>query len=115
MIGRFAGTVSSRGPSSRFEHLAVGQLGKQPIHRLIQPQLAFFHQDHRRGGRDRLADRRDAKNRIAAHRVLAAQGLHANRINMHLAAPADQRDQSGNVAVLDMAGHHVVHAVEPRL
>jgi hypothetical protein len=34
---------------------------------------------------------------------------------MHLAAPAEQRDDPGHVAALDIAGHDVVHAAEPRL
>src|SRR5438046_2474022 len=41
--------------------------------------------------------------------------LGADRIDMHLAPPADQRDDTGPFAVLDMAGHDVVHAAEPRL
>jgi hypothetical protein len=40
--------------------------------------------------------------------------LSANRIDMHLAPSADQRDQAGHLAPLDIAGHDVVHTGEPR-
>ncbi len=33
---------------------------------------------------------------------------------MHLAPPADQRDETRHVAALDIASHDVVHAAEPR-
>src|SRR5437879_13492800 len=34
---------------------------------------------------------------------------------MHLAAPTDQRDEARHFAALDIAGHDLVHAAEPRL
>src|SRR5262249_54574675 len=40
--------------SEPLQDLPVGELGKQSVHRLIQPQLTFLHQDHRCRGRDRL-------------------------------------------------------------
>jgi hypothetical protein len=33
---------------------------------------------------------------------------------VRLAAPADQRDDAGRVAAPDVAGHDVVHPIEPR-
>ncbi len=102
-------------PVEPLQHLAVGQLGQQPIHRLVQSQLAFLHQDHRRRGRERLGHRGDAEDRVATHRVAAADRLEADRIDMRLAAPADQRDDARHVAALDIAGHDLVHAAEPRL
>src|SRR5438132_5492792 len=47
--------------------------------------------------------------------VTVGRDLGATGIDVHLAAPADQRDDAGHVAALDIAGHHVVHATEPRL
>jgi hypothetical protein len=96
------------------EDRAPRQLGQQPIHRLVQPELALLHQDHGRRGRDRLGHRGDAKDRVAPDRVAAAERLHADRIDVHLAAPAEQIDDAGHGAALDMAGHDVVHAAEPR-
>jgi hypothetical protein len=64
---------------------------------------------HRGDTADRVAPDRPVPDRFGA-----AGRLHADRIDMHLAAPADQRDETGHAA-LDMAGHDVVHAAEPRL
>ena len=47
--------------------------------------------------------------------VSAADRLRAHRIDMHLAPPADRRDDTGHFAVLDMAGHDVAYAAELRL
>ncbi len=95
------------------QHLAVRELGQQRVDRIVQPQLRFFDQDHGGRGRDRLDDRRDAENRVAPHRVLAAERLHAERIDVRLAAAADEGHESGHPAALDMAGHRLVHADEP--
>lgn len=42
-------------------------------------------------------------------RVQGAQGL-----DVHLVAPADQGDQSGNGPGLDVTGKHLAHPVQPR-
>jgi hypothetical protein len=96
------------------QDLAIGQLGQQRVHRLVQPQGAILHQDHRRHGRDRLGHRGDAEDRATPHRVTAANRLRADCIDVGFGAPADQRDDTGHVAALDVAGHNVVHAGEPR-
>src|SRR5205823_3592141 len=97
------------------QHFAVGQLGQQPIDRVAQPQLAFFDQDHRRRGRDRLGQRRDAEDRVAPHRLATTDRLHADRVDMHLTAPAHQRDQARHFAALDIARHDVAHVAKPRV
>ncbi|HEX9834596.1 MAG TPA: hypothetical protein VGA66_16210, partial [Mycobacterium sp.] len=48
------------------------------------------------------------------NRVAATDRLHADRINMRLATPADQRNDTGHIAALDIASHDVRHAVESR-
>jgi hypothetical protein len=83
------------------------------IHRLVQAQPAFLYQDHRRGGGDRLGHRGDAEDRVAPHRVGAAERLQTDRIGMHLAPPADQRNESRQFAALDEACHDVMHATKP--
>jgi hypothetical protein len=113
VIGRAAGTVSSSGPSIRFRTFPVGQLRQEPIHRLVQPQLAFLHQDHRRCGRDRLGHRGNAEDRVPPHRA-APERLLADRIDVDLAAPADERDETGELAARNIAGHDIVHAAKPR-
>ncbi|HEY7418482.1 MAG TPA: hypothetical protein VH593_25100, partial [Ktedonobacteraceae bacterium] len=49
----------------------------------------------------------------ALHRGAIAYRLHTYRIDIHLAPPTDQRDQTGHVAALDITGHEVVHTGEP--
>jgi hypothetical protein len=102
-------------PVEPLQHLAGGQLGKPPIHRIAEPQLAFLDQDHSRRGRDRLGQRRDAKDRVAPDRVAAADHLHADRIDVHFAPPTYQHDDTAHLSALDIARHDVAHAVEPRL
>ena len=96
------------------QHPAIGELGQQPIDRLVEAQRALLDQDHRRRGRDRLGHRGDAEDRVAAHRLAAAERLRADRVDVHLAAAADQRDEPRHAAALDVAGHDVVHAAQPR-
>src|SRR5438094_401564 len=84
VIGRFAGTVSSSGPSSRLRTLRYASSGSS---RCTGSSSRSRHSSHR---------------------------LRADRIDLHLAAPAHQHDDPGHVATLDIAGHDVVHAAEPR-
>src|SRR5439155_1565727 len=49
------------------------------------------------------------------HRFIAGEGLNADRIDVRLTAPADERDETGHPAAFDMAGHGLVHAGEARL
>ena len=101
-------------PVKALENLAVGQLGQQGVDRIVEPQPAFFHQDHGRHGRDRLGHRGDAEDGVPPHRVAAADRLRADRIDARLAAPAGERDDTGRVAALDVPGHDAAHPVEPR-
>ena len=77
-------------------------------------ELAFLDQNHRGCRGDRLGHRGDAEDRIAPHRVAAGDDLHADRIDMHFAAPAHHGDDAGCCAALDTLGQDVVHALEPR-
>ena len=95
------------------QHLPVGQLGQQPVHRLVQPEQAFLDQDHGRGRGDRLGHRRDAEDRVAAHRLLRVRGHRADRVDVPLAPARDERHEAGHLAPLDVAGHHVVQTLEP--
>jgi hypothetical protein len=63
---------------------------------------------------DRGGQGGDAEDRVAPHRVASADRLHADRIDMCFAAPTDQRDEARHITALDMTGHDVVHALEPR-
>jgi hypothetical protein len=97
------------------QHSAVRQLRQPPIDRLVETQHAFLHQNHRRCGHDRFGHRGDAEDGVAPHRVAAAERLGADRVDLNLAPPAEERDHAGHNAAAYVAGHHVAHAPEPRL
>jgi hypothetical protein len=59
------------------QHPAVGQLRQPAVDRLVEAKDALLDQNHRRRGGDRLGHRGDAKNRVAPHRVGAADRLGA--------------------------------------
>jgi hypothetical protein len=59
-----------------------------------------------------LADRKVLRAIDAPHWLMAVKSLLADRINMDLAAPADERDQTGHLAGVDMTGHDVVHTAK---
>jgi hypothetical protein len=58
----------------------------------------------RRRGHDRLGHRSDTEDGVAPHRLALATGFHTERTDVYLVVPADQRDDAGHVAALDMAG-----------
>jgi hypothetical protein len=101
------------------QHAAPGQLGQQRINRVVQAQLALLDQDHRRRGDDGLRHRADAEDAVAAdlhgQRATVAHRQRPQRVGVDLATAADQRDQPRHIAAVDVAGHHVVHALQPRL
>ncbi len=94
---------------------AVGQLGQQPVHRLVEPQPALLHKDQGRDGRDRLGHGGDAEDRVALHRPPTVGRGAAERLDVHLVAAAHQRDDPRHGAALHVTGHHVAHAPEPYL
>ena len=101
-------------PIESLQHLALSQFGEQSVHWLVQPQLAFFHQDHRCNSDDWLGHRGNAEDGVAPHWGAITDRLRPHHINMHLAPPADQRDETRHFTALDIAGHDLVHAAEPR-
>ena len=68
VIGAFRRARYRRAARRSRQHLAVGQLGQPPVHRLVEPEPALLDQDHRRRGGDRLGHRGDAEDRVAPHR-----------------------------------------------
>ncbi len=114
VIGRFAGSVGVvERPVELFQHPAVGQLGQYRVDRIVQPQLAFLDEDHRRAGGDRLCHRGDAENRVALDRIAAVERFRAERLDMGLTAAADQRDKTGHLPALDEPSHHLPQTAEP--
>jgi hypothetical protein len=95
------------------QHLAIGQLRQQRIDRVVETQRALLDQDHRRGGHDRLCHRRDTKDRVAPHWIATVEHCVADDVDVRLAPPADQRDETGKISALHVTGHGLVHALEP--
>jgi len=57
----------------------------------------------------------EAEDRVAPDRVAAAERFRPDGVDMHLALAADQRDDAWHFTVLDVGGHDVAQAAEPRL
>lgn len=99
----------------RAQDVAVSQLRQPAVDWIVQAEPAFLDQDHRRRGHDRLGQRGDAEDGVAPHRIAAADRFHADGIDMDLAAPAEQRDETRHLAARHMAEHDLAHVGEPRL
>src|SRR5258707_560019 len=67
-------------PVKSLQDLALSQFWQPAIHGLVQPQLAFFHQDHRRRSDDRLAHRGNAEDGVAPRWSVVAKGLRSDGI-----------------------------------
>src|SRR2546421_8543715 len=114
VIGRFAGTVSSSGPSSRFNTLRSASSGSQ---RSTGSSSRSLHSSTRIIVATAMIGLVIEEMRKMVSRRMggaSADRLRPDHINMHLAPPADQRDETRHFAALDIAGHDLVHAAEPR-
>src|SRR5262249_16999616 len=76
----------------------------------VEAQPTVFDQDQRRRGGDRLGHRGDAEDRVAAHRRLGLERLPADRLDMRLAAPADQPHDARHGAARDVRGPGILQA-----
>jgi len=47
------------------------------------------------------------------HRIAVAERPGADRVDMNLATPDDQRDHAGHNDAVYVAGHDVLHALDP--
>ena len=94
-------------------HLAVRQLRQEALDRVVEAEQALLDQDHRQSGADRLGEGGDAEDGVALERA-ALVGLLADHIDVDFAAPLDQRDQPGHAIRADVAGHDLVHSLQPR-
>jgi hypothetical protein len=102
-------------PVDPAHHAPVGQLGQEPVDRVVEAQHAFLEQDHGGHRGDRLGHRRDAKDAVVPHREAAPHGHGADDVDMGLAPAAEHRDEAGRRAPLDVARHDLVQAVHPVL
>ena len=71
-------------------------------------------EDRRGGGDDRFRHRRDPEERVARHRRAAVRPAPED-LDVELPTTGDQRDQSRNVAVVDVRRQHVAQPPEPCL
>jgi hypothetical protein len=96
-----------------FEDTPISQLGQEAIDGLIESQRAFLNQDH--GGRcsDRFGHGGNAEDCVALDGIVFAQFFYANCVHVHLAALADERDETGYFSAVDVARHDAVHAGQP--
>ena len=114
MIGRCAGTVSSSGAVERAS--APGGSASSGSSRSTGSSSRSLHSSTRIIAATAVIGLViEAMRKIVSRRIGVAglDGQRADRLDVHLAAPADQRDEAGHLAALDVAGHHVVHAAEP--
>jgi hypothetical protein len=79
------------------------QLRQPFVDRVVEPDLAFLHQDHGGDRRDRLGHGGEPEDRVSPHRLLAAEGHGADRLHVLSPAPVDERDEAGDLATFDMA------------
>ena len=99
MIGARRGHRVVERPVEPPEHAALGELGEQSVHRVVEAEESLA--DERQGGRGRhgLGRRRDAEERLAptgAPPIASAPAV----VDVHLVAVRDQRDHAGDVTVL---------------
>ena len=99
-------------PVDPLQHPAVGQLREEPVDRIFNGERALFNKEHRRGREDRLRHRGDTKDRVAPHRLAAAERHHTDRIDVNVLAAGNERDDARQFAVRDASGHRVMKAIE---
>jgi hypothetical protein len=108
-------SVIADGPFAAGQHPAVGQLGKQVVDRVVEPEPALLDEDERGHRGDRLGHRRDAEDAVGPHRDRAVAVERAGGAGVHLAAPRHRPGQPGDVTRLDMAVHYVLQRGQPSL
>ncbi len=87
-------------------HLHGREFGQDRRNRLIQTQLALVDQHHRDHAGDRLGHRIGAIQAVDRGRARIAQRLHPAHDLALAVAHADQRDDAGQFAAIDIAGGH---------
>ena len=102
-------------PVDALQNSAVGELRKEPIDRLIERELAVLDEHHRCRGEDRLGHRRDAKYRVAPHRVVAAERFRPDHIDVHVLITSHERDDAGKLALRDADRHRFVQMLKTGL
>ncbi len=113
MTGRWAGTVSSSGPSGPGEHLPVGQLGQPLVDRLVQSQPALVDEDQRGDSGHGLRHRRDAEDGVLGDRRATAGFERAGHAAADLTPSGDEPRQTDDAAAVDVAADDLLQPLDP--
>ncbi|MNS96538.1 hypothetical protein D3C72_1308400 [compost metagenome] len=112
--GAMRGDGIVEGALGRSQHAPVLELGQPLIHMVVEADARLFHQ-HQRGGREhRLGHRGDAHDRVPPHRRARLEVLDAEVGDVDLVPAADQQDESGDVAPLDVVAHALIQPRQAR-
>jgi hypothetical protein len=94
-------------------HPRVRKRGDEALDRVVELERAFLPQQHRRDGCDRLGHRVDAELRVELDRQARLDVAQAALGDVdHLAVAGDQREEAGQLALVDVALVVAVDAVE---
>ena len=106
MIARRGHRVVDR-PREVAQHPSRGELRQQLVDRCVERERPVGDEREHRRRRHRLARGCDAEQRVLAHRC-AADRLVALRRHLDVVAARDERDQTRNIAALDVSGERAV-------
>src|SRR5205807_2914591 len=74
---------------------------------------ALFDQHHRCGRDDGFRERRDAKDRVAPHRIATAERLLADCVEVMVVTAGDDHHDSRELTLGDASRHRLVQGIEP--
>ncbi len=90
------------------------ELGNEPRHRIVQPDLALFDEHHDRDAGDRLRHRGQPEQPVLRHRLLRFEVHHAARFEVGDASLARHEcDGTGDVARVDVTLNGLANALQP--
>lgn len=92
----------------------VRQFRQESINRIVEPQPAFFDENHRGDGSDRLRHRSQAEERIRLHSRRAIEAKRANGIDVLRTSPTDHRNEAGQLTAINMTEQGFVQPRQPR-
>ena len=94
------------------QHPPPGQLGEEPLHRVLEGQHAVVDEGHGAGGGDGLGDRGDAEDGVARQRRRIVESGGAEHLDVDVVAPRHEGGEPGNLATRDVCDEAVVEAIE---
>lgn len=97
----------------RPQNFTVLQFRKPLVERIVEPELAFFHEDQGADCRNRLRYGHKPENRVSPHRCVVVKSHPAHRLQALAAAVMDKCDKPGQQATFDMPSQGCLHSVQP--